>query len=279
MSTDWVSPDADQWTKDWFAAMGAPDATDESKLHPDLQPYVETASYGGRILRHPLIYVVPGPVFWWEVNQRYEAKRKLLDRYETAGDYRGALVVYERPYRLPMLDEYRDMLSHEDFRELLADLWRDTEHPFQFGRLPYDLFAAATEVGGPLTDSEHELDALPERIRVYRGQGLAEPPGLAWTTDRAKAIWFATRLRSDDSPPPQLISGWCHKRDIYAYLTGRGESEVVIDPARVRAKRAVLLPTKRDSKRTPLCYMLGCRNVALDGRLGCADHPHAEDDE
>jgi hypothetical protein len=27
-----------------------------------------------------------------------------------------------------------------------------------------------------------------------------------------------------------------------------------------------------------LCYMLHCNNIALPGRLGCAIHPHADDD-
>ena len=59
--------------------------------------------------------------------------------------------------------------------------------------------------------------------------------GIAWTTEREKAVWFANRFAVlDRFGEPKLLTGVARKEDVLGYFTGRGESEVVMDPAKVK---------------------------------------------
>lgn len=87
-------------------------------------------------------------------------------------------------------------------------------------------------LGSPLLgleDSEREaLEAMPDFITVYRGCGSWNELGWSWTTDREKARWFAKRAFG---PPERLVQRvTVHKKDVLAYLTGRNESEIVLNP-------------------------------------------------
>ena len=64
---------------------------------------------------------------------------------------------------------------------------------------------------------------LPDEFAVYRGfQGRREK-GIAWTTDREKAVWFANRFAVlDRFGEPKLLTGVARKEDVLGYFTGRG---------------------------------------------------------
>lgn len=73
-------------------------------------------------------------------------------------------------------------------------------------------------------------NSLPRKsqITVYRGQDETLPVGLAWTTNRRKAEWFANAgLRGYRKSSPVILTAKLWKWDIALRLTGRGESEVV----------------------------------------------------
>jgi len=75
-----------------------------------------------------------------------------------------------------------------------------------------------------------------EVITVYRGQiHFDDPLGIAWTTDRKVAIKFAkgAGLRVRVANPISPLQARIRVCDIYGYLTGRGESEVVLDPSKL----------------------------------------------
>ena len=71
-------------------------------------------------------------------------------------------------------------------------------------------------------------------VRVFRGQDAGSPLGIAWTTDRAIAVKFAAgaALRTSDRRG-DVLEGRIHRRMVMAFLTGRGESEVILDPGLV----------------------------------------------
>lgn len=228
-----AEPDFESW-------FNAPDAFDETHLHPDLQPYV-TAVPSGRMLRHPLVYSLP-PVSWRQANATYEARRDLLAKFEAAGEWPSAITIHERPYRMEALERY--WARFEDVIErnaVLLDVWADTESPWQFGDQPLRLFKAAYG-DRPLyltDDDAGDHPILPETVRVFRGTGIGEKPGIAWTLDRDKALWFATRYR--DSARAILIEGRVPRRRVLAYIVGRGEQEIVVDPRYVRSRRTRLV--------------------------------------
>lgn len=84
----------------------------------------------------------------------------------------------------------------------------------------------------------YDGDTLPPRTRVitvYRGQRMTDPTGCAWTTDIAIAKKFAMtgggRTTIKDGV---LLKGKVKVADVLAFITGRNESEVIVDPANVR---------------------------------------------
>jgi hypothetical protein len=83
--------------------------------------------------------------------------------------------------------------------------------------------------GGTVLDGE----PLPGRgpILLHRGQDADAPLGIAWTTDKAVAEKFArgAGIRQSNRAGT-VITTWVERSDILAYLTGRGESECIIDP-------------------------------------------------
>lgn len=88
---------------------------------------------------------------------------------------------------------------------------------------------------GPVTDEGY---SLPPRayLTIWRGQRRGDPLGCAWSLARNVAERFASgasyRTPIDD---PVLIEMKVPRGVILAYLTGRGEEEVIIDPTRVAA--------------------------------------------
>lgn len=71
---------------------------------------------------------------------------------------------------------------------------------------------------------------LPRRkqITIYRGQDVSLPVGLAWTTNRKKAEWFADAgLRGYRKESPVILTTTIWKDEVALCLTGRGEKEIV----------------------------------------------------
>ena len=218
---------------DFEAMFNAPDSFDETQLHPDLQPYVHEVDRVGRVLRHPLIYSLP-PVAWRWVNASYEEKRKMLATYLAAGEWSRAIFIHERPWRMTRLDEYwMDMPDTIERNAALLEVWSDTEQPFQFGPVPLRLFTAArADRTLYLTDDDAGTKPiLRGKLTVFRDTGIGEKPGIAWTLDRDKAVWFAKRFR--DAADAILITATVDSSKVLAYIVGRGEQEVVVDPRRV----------------------------------------------
>jgi hypothetical protein len=85
---------------------------------------------------------------------------------------------------------------------------------------------------GMICDGEPLLDQ--DTINVYRGQDADAPLGIAWTTSKCVAKKFArgaaTRQSNRDGV---VIHGTVKREDVLAYLTGRNEFEIIVDPARV----------------------------------------------
>lgn len=228
--------DIDLHGPDWFAqAYMAPDAFDEDKLDPELNPWVGEATLG-RMLRHPLIYALP-PIAWRWANAYYHQKLASLAVALTKREWGKAIGLHERPWRLTRLDEYWTSIEDPIERNaILLWVWSDTEQPHQFGDVPLRLFTAArADRPSYLTDDDagdHPLLPAGRALTVFRGTGVRERPGIAWTLDREKAIWFANRYR--DAEKAVLITGTVRTSDVLAYIVGRGESEIVVDPRKVR---------------------------------------------
>lgn len=130
-------------------------------------------------------------------------------------------VVVERPWRMSTLEALyvRGRIDAEKLRELLPGIWTDTEMPTVNLAEPAMLWREA----GFATDDPEAWEALPQKLTLYRG-GPAY--GISWTTDREQAEWFANRFGRDYPVWEVTID----KEQALGYLTGRGESEVILPP-------------------------------------------------
>lgn len=81
-----------------------------------------------------------------------------------------------------------------------------------------------------LDDEEREaLEKMDDHIEIYRGGSEHNIDGWSWSTDIEKARFFANRYAGEGTRV--LARATVAKEDIIGYLTGRSESEVVVDPA------------------------------------------------
>jgi hypothetical protein len=75
-------------------------------------------------------------------------------------------------------------------------------------------------------------------VRAYRGQLPAEPLGIAWTLDRKIAQRFARGAGVRRPIDGVIYQAEINREFVLAYLTGRGESELIIDLSLAEIERA-----------------------------------------
>ena len=121
----------------------------------------------------------------------------------------------------------------------LPDLWRGSDPDDSDPRF-LSLWKRAWLAGeATIFDSPKGMTLLDnvtdgEWVKVYRGQvgDRNQPTGIAWSTDWKVANKFAKTggLRGVIDLGGYVLTRWVKREDILAYLVGRGESEVVVDP-------------------------------------------------
>lgn len=207
---------------------------DTGPLHPDLVPWVQEGEPFAS-LRHPLVYEVPYFSEHSHANQVYAHKRKRLAEAMEEQDWSTVVWLHERPYRAEALDDVAWRIEDDaDYWNLVRDVWMDTENLRQWDHLIENLLHPAERGEPQMMDDDEQaaLAAMGDPITVWRGHSQYNAEGWSWTVDRERAEWFARRLLHGDKAP--LISkGRVRRRDVLAYLTGRGEAEIVVDPADV----------------------------------------------
>lgn len=208
-------------------------------LLPELEPYVIEDGPLGPMLKHPLVFELalnmPGMV-----NERYRHKNAAAEKAAAEDDWSTYVFLHERPYRFNAL-EFADVFGTcppQEFWQLVADVWTDSENVWQNAEAWRDLLERAGADERRWMMDEEEADALavmPDEITVWRGciAGQNED-GFSWTIDREKAEWFAKRFASAQRGEGRVIEGRVKRVDVIAHFTGRGESEIVVLPENVR---------------------------------------------
>lgn len=145
-----------------------------------------------------------------------------------------------KPYRLQILQIVAPIYDmNGEYETILRDAWTSTEYPHQ-AKVDslISLFDKADRT--KLMDDEEKavLARLPDEFTVYRGwsetqvkAGYTKRRGLAWTTEKKMAAWFAQRWNHPDG---KIATATVRKSDVYMYTNARGEREVVLNPRKVR---------------------------------------------
>lgn len=176
-----------------------------------------------------------------------ENKQKALDfRYRHALLQSKNLFSFflhiNKPYRLLLLNVIVGMGSYSfngEYEQILKFAWMQTEFPHQ-SRVSdlINLFEKADPLLLMSDEERERLARFPDEIKVYRGlqDERAKTRGLSWTTDKAKALWFATRWKS---PNARLAQATIGKKHLYIYSNERSEKEVVVNPRHLKSVKVL----------------------------------------
>jgi hypothetical protein len=209
----------------------------DEDLHPDLVESVTWCSGGGLVIRHSLCHNYFPNVA--DANRFYVAVKHRADRAWAMRDWQTYVFLHSRPDRFEVFKELAEELEgsveleNKEYWELLRSIWEDAETTWRYHYELPDLLGSTRPDREYMMDDEERkaLSQLPEEITIYRGyHRRSRRLGWSWTTDEAKARWFATRLWQNGRHRPRVAVGRCRKEDVVAYLLGRKESEIVIDP-------------------------------------------------
>lgn len=123
-------------------------------------------------------------------------------------------------------------LTPADLREALCDAWTGAEWPER--HLDTDLWVGLFEDGGYQVDGEpaDRTTDLPEQVTLYRGAIPRHAIGMAWTTDRRTAEWFATRFNDMNGAQTGRLYTCTIPRDLVLarfHESRPGEAEHVLD--------------------------------------------------
>lgn len=241
----------------WLAEYNANIPTSEAAFHDKLRGtgLEAYAEYGKPfpMLRHPLCYMVPFLCGDGELKQVLETiaqKKARIAKLRRQRKWDRALFLYERPWRFSTLLEWAPRWqSHAraTWWAAFGEVWTDSENVWQHVEAWRYLWATATREEALLTmgTEDHkwlaELQALGKPLVVYRGatpiHERMNGVGLSWTTDMRKAKWFARRFNERGKVSVALVP----LEEVRAVFVGRGESEVVPNPAYMEAAEIKVL--------------------------------------
>ncbi len=230
------------------AAMMQAAVADEVELHRDLVPYLAESEVLGEVLKAPLVFLVPYlPVMAHLANEMYRTKTQGIRRAEAEQNLHKIVWLHEKPYRLRAFLSICEHLSDREYWEALGSIWIETEnlHDDQEQWLGALTAPRPGRARWLMDDADRAtLAELGEEVTIYRGfarPGRYRAP--SWSLSRSRAEWFANRaaLTSPDRRG-YLATTRLPKLQVLAYTNGRGEREIILDPATLQAVRVTAIP-------------------------------------
>jgi len=219
----------------------------QEELDPELVPYLHNRNHLGPCIQHPLVYsMMHFPALNAMVNAQLRYKKEALDAAWEANDWHSYIWLHERPYRINAFQEVMDLMSDQAYWKLLGEAWIDSENIRQSPQVWQELMRSKRPEREAIMDEGElaELAAMSDVIPVYQGHTARKHDGWSWTINRVKAEWFAHRFSMFESSPPVLTEGIVYKRNVIAYFTSRGESEIVADRRNVKERKSTNLEPK-----------------------------------
>jgi hypothetical protein len=121
-------------------------------------------------------------------------------------------------------------LTTDGLRENILDVWQVAEWPSVLGHGAWlEMFTAT---GCVSDDGEYP----PSPTTVYRGGMPRHMRGFSWTTDIEPADWFARRTALLGFPAEVYEATVTTDRILGVINGGRGESEIILNPRRLRGR-------------------------------------------
>ena len=211
-----------------------------NQLHPELLDCIEDRDYDEQVL-HPFSTVILSDLTSKaavdKINADFVRRKLSADKAWAEERYHDYLMLIEPSCRATAFqEEVACFLPDDEYWLTLRHLWLNHKLPPHWdGNTWFDLFAAFREQRKLLMSEEERavLAVLPTTLTVYRG-GVSTR-GLGWTLEKNKALFFAQSfaiinpLRGHPRQEHQVFKGTVPKDEVYAYLNGCGDEEIVVD--------------------------------------------------
>jgi len=208
-------------------------AENPADLLPILEASIVEFESGMVFIKHPFVNELYfGPALHARYNAQFEYKQKATAKARADRQWHAVVFITERPWRFERLLDIADEMTDAEFWELVSDVWQDSEN-IRENQDQWDDLLRTDRPGREhmMTDVERAaLDRLPDRIAVYQGHTDERDDGWSWTTDEATARFFARRFADFESATGIVTEAVVNKSDVTAYLMGRSEFEILIDP-------------------------------------------------
>lgn len=204
----------------------------DEELIQELRDAVSDDGTGLSFIRHKFIHGLYIPVLDSFLNEQLRRKQAAAILARANKDWDTFVFLHERPYRAEAFEEIADDMSDDEYWSLLADVWIDSENIPEMRHIWDELLASprSGRLSMMMDDERLEYDALPDTITVYQGHTEDRDDGWSWTTDPSIAQWFADRFANMEKSPGYVTTATVSKKDVHAFLTRRGESEILTDP-------------------------------------------------
>ena len=198
-------------------------AMHQEPLCEELEPYLVDGPLG-QMVAHPLVHhisLVPGIA-----NRTLKWKRRNLAQAEEKEDWSSYVFIHERPYRTNALLELRNVYGVDgpEFAAVAAEVWIDTENIHQHLDDWARIMSTTDGQDWMLDDERAEFEALPEQLTIWRGE--CDDGDVSWTLKESTAVFFANRATHNGKHI--VTRGRVFKRDVFCYLTRRGEFEIIV---------------------------------------------------
>lgn len=156
---------------------------------------------------------------------------KLIDGAKSAYEI---YMMITKPYGLTFLKYTAQDLSREDMSQILASAWTRSEAPHQDVNVTVNQLLRMFKQADPTClmeqDEYIQFMTLDDTVTVYRGvtpHNAKSVKALSWSLNQETAEWFAHRFGENGT----VYEAQIDKKHIYAYFSGRNESEVIVDPS------------------------------------------------
>lgn len=222
------------------------------ELDPELEAFHYESDNGWDVIKHPLVFsIVHAPFMNHRCNQQLAYKKRATAKALEEGQWHSYVFLHERPFRVDAFKRIAKRMDDEAYWDLLSECWIDSENirenPAVWTRLLRSKRPGREHL---MSEADRALLAqFPDTIEVFQGHTDERDDGWSWTIDQSKAEWFARRFADFEHADPVVSYGTCSKSDVIAFLTNRGESEILIPRTKVQIHgvRPVKRPTTTSS--------------------------------
>ncbi len=196
-------------------------------LHPELAKYYVTKPF--QMIKSPLyISIMHDDNQNALANFTYERKKEQAKTLFKQKEWESYIFLHERPFRLETFLRVKHLItSGKTYWEILSSIWTDSEG-VHINKDVWEMLFRSTAPGKKFfmdASERKKLKELPETLTVYRGYVPSQnEDGLSYTLSHEKAKWFSNRFNIGGKVKERTIN----KSQIFAYLNGRGEDEILI---------------------------------------------------